>query len=99
MNEKIAEKRSRLDHGNRKIILLHDNARPCVALTTQNTIIELGWKVMAYPVYSSELAPSDYYLFHLLGLLIYFKNLDLKSQIRKIEMRWEIKRSKFIFIT
>ena len=63
LDEKIKENRSGPGHGNRKVILLHDNARPHVALTTKQTIIDLKWEVMAHPAYSPDLAPSGYYLF------------------------------------
>ena len=63
LDEKIREKRTGPGHGNRKVILLHDNARPHVAIETKETIIELGWEVMTHPAYSPDLAPSDYYLF------------------------------------
>ena len=52
LNEVILEKRIGPDHGKQKVILLHDNARPHVAMETQNTIFELGWEVMPHSGYS-----------------------------------------------
>ena len=53
MSEKIDEKRSRPGHGNRKVILLHENARTHVALSTHETMMELDRDVMAHPAYSA----------------------------------------------
>ena len=85
LDEKIREKRTGPGHGNRKVILLHDNARPHVAIKTKETIIELGWEVMTHPAYSPDLAPSDYYLFRSLEHSLREKSFsnvdDLKNHL------------------
>ncbi|GBN16498.1 hypothetical protein AVEN_198901-1 [Araneus ventricosus] len=44
------------------IVLLHDNARPYNDAATQELLDRFGWEIFYYPPYSSDLAPSDFYL-------------------------------------
>ena len=49
---------------NRKsIILQQDTARPHSTKIIQQKVRELGWEVLAHPIYSPDIAPSNYYLF------------------------------------
>lgn len=47
----------------KKIVLQQDNARPHSARCTMEQIEKMGWKLLPYPAYSPDLAPSDYHLF------------------------------------
>ena len=45
------------------VLFLHDNTTAHRALATQNKLIYLGYKCLDHPLYSPNLAPSDYHLF------------------------------------
>ncbi|KAG5318299.1 MOS1T transposase, partial [Pseudoatta argentina] len=46
-----------------KVILLHDNARPHVAKPVKTYLESLKWEVLPHPLYSPDIAPSDFHLF------------------------------------
>ena len=62
LDKKVKKKRPEL--ATRKGVIFHqDYARPHTFLVTRKKLLELGWEVMPHPPYSSDLAPSNYYLF------------------------------------
>jgi hypothetical protein len=53
----------RRDMFSRGVVMLHDNARPHTATTTQDLFKKFGWEQFDYPPYSPDLAPSDFHVF------------------------------------
>ena len=56
-------------------------------METKETIIKLGWEVMAHPAYSPDFAPTDYYLFRSLEHSLREKSFsnvdDLKNHLEE----------------
>lgn len=72
LNVEFQEKRSVLV--NRKsVIFFRHNTRLHVAQQTLRKLKELKWEILQYPLYSPELAPSDFYLFR------YLQNSELNG--------------------
>jgi hypothetical protein len=45
------------------VLLLHDNALPCITHTTLNLLNTWHWEILPYPPYSPDLAPLDFHMF------------------------------------
>jgi histone-lysine N-methyltransferase SETMAR len=71
--DRLAEKlKGRQD----RIYFLHDNARPHVAKSTRQKLMELGWVTVPHPHYSPDLTPTDYHLFGSLSNHLREKKFD-----------------------
>ena len=62
LSRALKEKRAHYYSRHNKIILLHDNARPHVAVLVKTYLKTLKWEVLPHP-YSPDIVPSDYHLF------------------------------------
>ena len=70
------------------ILLLHDNAWPHSAAQTQDLITSFKWEQIDHPLYSPDLAPSDYHLFlrlkKFLGGKWFDDDDDLKDAVQEV---------------
>ena len=77
---------------NRRNVLLHDIGRLHWARIMQEKIMALGWSVWAHPLYSPNLDPSDFHLFHSLENALNDRNLS-QDQVKKFGKLLQLKTS------
>ncbi|UYV80702.1 hypothetical protein LAZ67_19001447 [Cordylochernes scorpioides] len=91
---RAAIKRKRPGLLSRKVLLVHDNARPHAARTTQTLLENFKWEIFTHPPYSPDLAPSDFHLFPALKLHLggkHFANDDevqAEANLRRQDTAW-----------
>ena len=69
LNQALKEKRPEWDNRHNKLILLHDNARPHIAKPVKK-YLEVKWEILPHPLYSPDIAPSDFHLFRSMQLAL-----------------------------
>jgi len=72
----------------KKVLLLHDNARPHTANKTVETINHLGFEVLEHCAYSPDLAPSDYHLFGPLKNALRGRRFSTDNEVRETVHKW-----------
>ncbi|GFO12656.1 histone-lysine N-methyltransferase SETMAR [Plakobranchus ocellatus] len=69
-------------------ILQHDNARPHTSRQTQDALRQRELTTLPHPAYSSDLAPSDYYLFPQLNKYLKGYHYDNDEEVIADVRRW-----------
>jgi len=82
----IKNKRPRLL--TRGVILLHDNARPHTARLTVEFVDNLGLDLLSHPLYSPDLAPSDYHLFGPMKKMLRGRRFTSDIEAQNVVREW-----------
>jgi histone-lysine N-methyltransferase SETMAR len=79
-----------------QLFFRHDNASPHRAASTKGLLEELGFKVLAHPPYSPDLAPSDFHLFRSLQNYLNKQNfIDRENLIKALDCYFNIQPQEF----
>jgi histone-lysine N-methyltransferase SETMAR len=54
-----------------------------VSIMTQEKLNEFGWEILTHPVYSPDIAPSDYYLFRSLPNHLHGEKMGSFDDVKK----------------
>jgi len=70
------------------VLFLHDNASAHRALATHKKLAYLGFQCLDHSPYSSDLAPSDYHLFHRLKKQLKVRHFSSDAEVIAAEETW-----------
>ncbi|UYV82271.1 hypothetical protein LAZ67_21001522 [Cordylochernes scorpioides] len=85
---RAAIKRKRPGLLSQKVLLVHDNARPHAARTTQTLLENFKWEIFTHPPYSPDLASSDFHLFPALKLHLGGKHFANDDEVQAEANHW-----------
>ncbi|UYV73417.1 EPM2AIP1 [Cordylochernes scorpioides] len=85
---RAAIKRKRPGLLSRNVLLVHDNARPHAARTTQTLLENFKWEIFTHPPYSPDLSPSDFHLFPALKLHLGGKHFANDDEVQAEANHW-----------
>ena len=92
---KILQKlRARIRHARpqqleiKKVFLQHNNARPQTSIKTRNAITSFRWTTVPHPLYSPDLAPSNYPLFGAMKEELKGKHYANDEEVKTAARNW-----------
>ncbi|UYV64976.1 hypothetical protein LAZ67_3002629 [Cordylochernes scorpioides] len=85
---RAAIKRKRPGLLSRKVLLVHDNARPHAARTTQTLLENFKLEIFTHPPYSPDLSPSDFNFFSALKLHLGGKHFANDDEVQAEANHW-----------
>ncbi|GFX74178.1 mariner Mos1 transposase [Trichonephila clavipes] len=88
LSRALKDKRPQYNERHDKVILQHDNARPHVAKVVKTYLETLKWEVLPHPLYSPDLAPSDYHLFRSMALGLADQHFRSYEEVRNWIDSW-----------
>jgi transposase len=95
LQEAIIEKRQgKLSVG---VLLLHDNAPVHMSAKSQAAIRQYGFQQLNHPLYSPDLAPSDYFLFRVMKKFLRGKRFSSDEDVKEAVTTWFEEQSKVFF--
>ena len=98
LEKEIKKKRPEL--ATRKGVILHqDNVSSYTSLITRKKLLELGWEVMPHPLYSPDLAPSDYHLFLSLQNHLNGKTFDSNEAVKNELIQFFASKNQTLYVS
>lgn len=95
---RLAYRRKRRDLPIRKVILLHDNARPHTAALTVQKLEQLGWETLEHPPYSPDLSPCDFHVFGPLKEALGGQKFHSDNEVEAYVRNWLQTRSDSFYV-
>jgi len=81
----------------KKVLLHHDNGRPCTAAATVETVQQLGFTLLQHPPYSPDLARSDYHIFGPLKEALHGRRFTSDEEVKEVVHTWLREQPKSFF--
>ena len=79
------------------MLFLHDNAPVYMSANTQAATQQCGFQQLNHPIYSADLAPSDYFLFRVMKKFLQGKRFSSDEEVKEAVTTWFEEQSKDIF--
>ena len=72
----------------KRVLLMHDNARPHTAHATVKLLERWGWEILEHSPYSPDLAPSDIHLFSNMKKHLHVKRFKSHDDVKQEVQTW-----------
>nr|KAF6369105.1 hypothetical protein mMyoMyo1_010510 [Myotis myotis] len=88
LNQALIIKRAEWARRHSKVILLHDDTPSHTSKPVKDTLKDLAWEVLTHPLYSPDLAPSDYHLFQSMAHTLSEQHFKTYKEVENWVSEW-----------